>query len=204
MIDENLIQRIIAAKVSKEEVFECAKAIMKETCRERFTFETYYKKEDFDVILKKYKNKEIDAEYISYWSHIYTNLIMSSVWKESADRDLYPIEVIMYKISDYLDEMYFADSYDIYAFEKVIKSVGVADKVYKALKNKNKVRVVCNVSPAVLEIVYVLEEQKEFAPFEMLVEEDQVYDAEQVELEEYNSLLSKLKEKGYKNLFEAF
>ncbi|MBR2909861.1 MAG: hypothetical protein IKC11_05950 [Clostridia bacterium] len=204
MIDENLIQRIISAEASKEEVFECAKAIMKETCRERFTFETYYKKEDFDVILEKYKSKEIDAEYISYWSHIYTNLIMSSVWKESADRDLYPIEVIMYKISDYLDEMYFADSYDIYAFEKVIKSVGVADKVYKALKNKNKVRVVCNVSPAVLEIVYVLEEQKEFAPFEMLVEEDQVYDAEQVELEEYNSLLSKLKEEGYKNLFEAF
>ena len=40
------------------------------------------------------------------------------------------------------------------------------------------------------------------ASFEMLVEEDLVYDANRVELEEYNDYVKNLIVGGYKNMFE--
>lgn len=217
MITNSLVKKLIDGLLTFDEMIEFSQTLKKEVHAKRNsldkdvdvsnlqediyteenTFERYYSMQAIINMIEKHKKGEIDSNYLSLWSTVYTFIIMPAVWLESAKRDLYPIEVIEYKISDYLDILFFVEEYEDGMLDGVMNGITKADKIYHQLKSGYKFKIVFVSENQELHIVFIDENKKEYALFEMLVEDDKVIDANEVDSDKFADTINKLKEEQF-------
>ena len=196
---EEIIDKILNGEATIEDLFVFTEKHDSWNYRIDNSFEKRYDKDLILKIIDKYEKREIDGAYLLCWSNAYTFLIMNYVWTNSANRDLMPIEVLQYCISNVLDDIYYVGETESGDLEQIKHNIFRLNRLYDLMLNENVI-VYFSLINDDLFVLYICEEQKKFGVVELMVEGDKVLKAKEIDFDKLKEKKLELVGLGYKEI----
>ena len=142
LINKVLLENIINCKVKFEEIEDFSIGISSTELDLDNSFSKYYSLQKIENAINKYRNADINGEYLAHWANAYNWIIMATLHEKCVESGETPNfkEYIEYEISDSLDGLSFFDESDIdddinSYFNDVLKEFKYYDNIYKEYEN---------------------------------------------------------------------
>ena len=142
MFNQELFNKICKVSCGEEELRAFVHTINRQEFDLENAFEKYYSIACILSAIRKYKEREINDEFLAYWANAYNWILMSGfkISSYSSKGNRTTKEVIIDEISEWLDSLsFFDDEEDFYDINEYVDVFTTLDEIYQ---NEEELRTV--------------------------------------------------------------